>query len=284
MTTDGGRNIDTSESNLVAHLQDVTRQFDGSGGVQDLTLPVPRGQIVGLVGPSGSGKTTTVRLLLGIDRPERGDIRVFASPPHRHLRRDRRRIGYLPQHQALSGDLSVRHNLQFMASLYGLPSRLPFLPGERHRAARERIDHLLDLLDLQEVADTRLGNASGGERRRLALATALVHEPDLLVLDEPTSGIDPVLRKRLWDHFTSLRDEGVTLLVTTQYVGEAVHCDLLALLVDGRVIALDTPEALRERALGADAPPDASFDDVFVELVERHRAGADRARRSEEVA
>ena len=272
----------SSQTDLVAHVEDVTRQFDGAGGVKDLTLPVPRGQIVGLVGPSGSGKTTAVRLLLGIDRPDQGSIRVFASPPHRHLRRDRRRIGYLPQHGALSGDLTLRHNLQLMASLYGLPMRLPSLPGTRHREARERIEHLLDLLDLRDVEGTKLRDASGGEQRRLALAAAMVHEPDLLVLDEPTTGIDPVLRQRLWKHFTRLRDEGVTLLVTTQYIGEAVHCDLLALLVDGRVIALDTPDALREQALGPDAAPDASFDDVFVALVERHRNGTPR--QDEEVA
>ncbi len=282
MTTTDPR-TDTSEG-LIARLQDVTRQFDGAGGVQDLTLHVPRGQIVGLVGPSGSGKTTTVRLLLGIDRPEQGEIRVFAGPPHRHLRRDRRRIGYLPQHQALGADLSVGHTLQMMASLYGMPLRSRFLPGRRRRAARERVEHLLDLLDLQHVQRTRLGDTSGGEQRRLALATALVHEPDLLVLDEPTSGIDPVLRQRLWEHFTRLRDEGVTLLVTTQYVGEAAHCDLLVLLVDGQVVAMDTPAALRARALGPDAPPDASFDDVFVALVERHRDGTTRSARSEEVA
>ena len=273
-----------SSDGLIARVQGVTRQFDGAGGVRDLTLHVPRGRIVGLVGPSGSGKTTTVRLLLGIDRPDHGDIRVFAAAPHQHLRRDRRRIGYLPQHQALSGDLSVRHNLQMMASLYGLPLRSRFLPGSRRRAARERVEHLLELLDLQEVQRTRLGDTSGGEQRRLALATALVHEPDLLVLDEPTSGIDPVLRQRLWDHFTHLRDQGVTLLVTTQYVGEAAHCDLLVLLVDGQVIATDTPAALREQALGPDAPSDASFDDVFVALVERHRDRTDRPARDEEVA
>ena len=282
MTT-SDRATDTT-GDLVAQARDVTRQFDGSGGVRGLTLQVPRGRIVGLVGPSGSGKTTTVRLLLGIDRPDEGDIRVFASPPHRHLRRDRRRIGYLPQHQALSRDLSVRHNLQMMASVYGMPLRHRLLPGRRRRAARERVEHLLELLDLQDVQRTRLGDTSGGEQRRLALAAALVHEPDLLVLDEPTSGIDPLLRQRLWEHFTALRDAGVTLLVTTQYVGEAAHCDLLALLVDGRVIAVDTPAALRDEALGAAAPADASFDDVFVALVERHRAQAATARRDEEVA
>lgn len=267
---------------LMAQALDVTRTFRGHGGVRDLTLHVPAGEIVGLVGPSGSGKTTTVRLLLGIDRPQQGIVEVFGRAPASFRRGDRTRIGYLPQHQALYGDLSLRHNLQMMASLYGLPMRAGWLPGRRHRQAHDRIEHLIELLDLQEVQRTRLRDASGGEQRRLALAASLVHEPDLLVLDEPTSGIDPMLRQRLWDHFTALRDDGVTLLVTTQYVGEAVHCDRIALLVDGQVIAMDSPAALRGRALGPDAGEDASFDDVFVRLVEGHRHGPARTSDAEE--
>jgi ABC-2 type transport system ATP-binding protein len=260
----------------VVEAEGLTRQFDGRGGVRDLTMHVPRGTIVGLVGPSGSGKTTTVRLLLGIDRPEDGRVEVFGTEPTRFSRRDRARIGYLPQHQALYSDLSIRHNLQLMASVYGLPMRHRWLPGKKRRVARERVDHLLDLLDLEEVQRTRLDHASGGEKRRLALAATLVHEPDLLVLDEPTSGIDPVLRQRLWEHFADQRDRGTTMLVTTQYVGEAAHCDLLAVLVDGQAIAVDRPDALRQRALGPDASSDTSWDQVFVELVEGHRRKKDR--------
>lgn len=272
----------TGPDDTVARLTAVTRTFDGSGGVRDLDLHVPRGTVVGLVGPSGSGKTTTVRLLLGVDRPQGGDVTVLGRAPSSLGRRGRRRIGYLPQHEALVGDLTLRHNVQMMASLYGLPLRTRFLPGKRRRAARERIDHLLDLLDLTDVQHTRLRDASGGERRRAALAATLVHEPELLVLDEPTTGIDPVLRQRLWEHFTGLRDDGVTMLVTTQYVGEAVHCDLIAMIVDGRLLAMDTPQALRERALGPDASPEVPYDDVFVRLVEDHREAT--ARDDEEVA
>lgn len=271
------RRPDTPADGEIARALGVTRQFAGAGGVQDLTLHVPRARIVGLVGPSGSGKTTTVRLLLGIDRPQEGELRVFARAPHAHLRRDRRRIGYLPQHRALYGDLSMRHNLQLMASLQGMPSRLRGLPGRRHAAARHRVDEVLELLDLQQVQHTRLRDASGGEQRRLALAAAIVHQPDLLVLDEPTSGVDPALRQRLWSHFEDLRAAGTTLLVTTQYVGEAAHCDLIVMLVDGRVIAADTPDALRRRAFGPDGAPDATWDDVFVRLLDDHRATAHQA-------
>lgn len=265
-----GRNRHDRERLLEA--TEVTRRFAGAGGVRNLTLHVPRGHIVGLVGPSGSGKTTTVRLLLGLDQPAQGDIRVLGRRPRSFRRQERRRMGYLPQHRALYDDLSIRHNLQLMASLQGMPWRSRWLPGKKRKAARARIDDLLGLLGLEDVQHTRLGSASGGEQRRLALAAAMVHEPELLVLDEPTAGLDPALRQRLWRHLERLRDDGTTLLVTTQYVGEASHCDLIAMLVEGRVIAFDTPDALRRQAFGPDAGDERSWDDVFVRLLEEHRA------------
>lgn len=274
----------TADEQLVV-ASEVTRHFDGAGGVRDMNLQVPRGRIVGLVGPSGSGKTTAVRLLLGIDRPEYGRIAVLDQDPTSFTRGDQRRIGYLPQHGALYSELSMRHNLQMMASLYGMPWRSRFLPGARARSARQRIQQLIDLLDLGDVQGTRLRDASGGEQRRLALAAAMVHEPDLLVLDEPTTGIDPVLRRRLWDHFLALRDEGTTLLITTQYVTEAVHCDLIAMLVDGQIMAFGSPDDLRRQAFGEHVPDDTTFDDVFVRLVERHRKSrSERADDTGEVA
>lgn len=268
---DSGARRRRADEDVLATATEVTRRFGGAGGVHGLTLHVPRGQVVGLVGPSGSGKTTAVRLLLGIDRPERGRVEVFDRDPTTFTRQDRRRIGYLPQHRALYGDLSIRHNLQMMASLQGMPSRGRWLPGRRRAAARNRVRELLALLDLEDVQRTRLRRSSGGEQRRLALAAALVHEPDLLVLDEPTSGVDPALRQRLWGHLADLRAGGTTMLVTTQYVSEAAHCDLIAMLVDGRPLAVATPEELRRRAFGDGGGQEASWDDVFIRLLEQHR-------------
>lgn len=268
-----------TSSGTVPRLVDayeVTRRFGGAGGVRDLNLRVSRGSIVGLVGPSGSGKTTVVRLLLGIDRPETGRIAVLGEEPTSFGRHEQHRIGYMPQHTALYAELTLRHNLQMMASLYGMPWRARIVPGRRSATARQRVTDLLEMLDLQDVQGTRLRDASGGEQRRVALAAAMVHEPELLVLDEPTTGIDPVLRRRLWDHFGALRDKGTTMLVTTQYVGEATHCDQIALLVEGRVMAFGTPDELRRRAFGDDVGAETSFDDVFVRLVEGHRASNDR--------
>ena len=253
----------------------VQRAFDDDHGVHDLDLRVPRGVVLGLIGPSGAGKTTAVRLLLGVDAPDAGRIQVLGKDPRTFRSRDRSRIGYLPQSTVLYPQLTLRHNLNFVASLYGMPWRARLWPKRRSgRAARRRIDEILDLVGLAESQHVRLADASGGEQRRLALAGALVHDPELLVLDEPTAGIDPLLRRGLWDEFARLRDSGRTLIVTTQYVDEAANCDLVAMLVDGRILRVDTPDGLRRAAFGND--PDAAertFDDVFVALVEGHRNG-----------
>jgi ABC-2 type transport system ATP-binding protein len=252
---------------------DVHRTFGDDQGLHSLSLTVDPGVIFGVVGPSGAGKSTAVRLLLGADRPTEGELWVFGRRPSDFTRDDRRRIGYLPQHTVLYPELSLRHNLDLAASMYGVPARSRFLAiGQRRRAARKHISETLDFLDLSDAQSTRLGDASGGEQRRLGLAAAMIHEPELLILDEPTTGVDPVLRRRIWERLGTLRDGGATIFVTTQYVDEASHCDLVALLVDGRVLTVDTPEALRRQAFGAyPAEEDATFDDVFVELVRRHR-------------
>jgi ABC-2 type transport system ATP-binding protein len=253
---------------------DVHRGFGDGQGLHALSLRVDPGVIFGVVGPSGSGKSTTVRLLLGSDTPTEGDVWVFGRRPADFTRQDRRRIGYLPQSSVLYPDLSLRHNLDLAASMYGVPARSRLLAiGKRRRAARQRVTDILEFLELTHAQRTRLGDASGGEQRRLGLAAALVHEPELLVLDEPTTGVDPVLRRRIWDRLRQLRDTGTTIFVTTQYVDEASHCDLVALLVDGRTLTVDTPEALRRQAFGAYPPTDedTTFDDVFVELMRRHR-------------
>lgn len=241
---------------------------DGDDGLRSLSLDVPYGKIFGLVGPSGSGKTTAVRLVLGLLEPQAGELSVLGTTPSKFTTSDRESIGYLPQLSVLDPNLSIEHNLHFVASLYGMPWRASWLPGKRRRASRERFQQALESVGLQDKRRTRLGSASGGEQRRLALAAAMIHDPTLLVLDEPTAGIDPMLRQSLWQQFERLRDDGRTLLVTTQYVTEADYCDIVALVVDGHVKHIGTPAQLRRAALG-DAGADATFDEVFVELVAR---------------
>jgi ABC-2 type transport system ATP-binding protein len=226
---------------------DLTKRFDEDAGVFGLDLEVEMGRIVALIGPSGSGKTTTVRLMTGLLAPDSGSISVLGQDPTRFTAQTRARIGYMAQDSVFFPDLTLRENLNFSASLFGVPLR-----------RQDRIDEMADFLDLGAAMDRLLRDVSGGEKRRLSLAAALIHRPDLLFLDEPTAGIDPILRQSFWDHFGHLSERGNTLMVTTQYVGEAAYCDLVGVLANGRVLALDTPGGLRRRAFGGDL-----FDLVF---------------------
>lgn len=220
---------------------DLGRRFGDEIAITELDLSVPAGSIFGLIGPSGSGKTTAVRMITGALAPSSGTVEVFGRAPHAFGPRDRMRIGYMPQLSVLYPHLSLLENLRFTASIYGLS---PWRRGRLHDALRR--------VELLEHRHKLLRDASGGMQRRLALAAALLHDPELVVLDEPTAGIDPVLRRSLWEHFTDLRDRGRTLLVTTQYVAEAEYCDRVALVSDGRLVALDTPEGLRREAVGGE--------------------------------
>jgi ABC-2 type transport system ATP-binding protein len=220
----------------------LAKTFGGSGGVVDVDLVVGSGVILGLIGPSGCGKTTTVRLLAGIASPTAGAVHVFGYDPRVLPRRLRRRIGYLPQQPALVPELSVIRNLRFLSTLAGI----------ERRGRRRRLDAALALVDLQADRRKTVADLSGGMRRRLALAATLAHDPALVFLDEPTAGIDPILRERFWNRFRELARTGRSLVVTTQYVGEAAECDVVGVLVDGRLSVLDTPEGLRRRAHGGD--------------------------------
>jgi ABC-2 type transport system ATP-binding protein len=226
----------------VVQLENATKTFDDVHAVDRVSLTVEPGTILGLIGPSGSGKTTVVKLAIGTLEPTDGTVRVLGEIPSRFRRRTREHIGYMPQSFVLYPDLTAGENLSFVGSLFGMLWR------RRRRRSRE----LLQLLDLWDARNRRAGQLSGGMQRRLALACALVHEPEIVFLDEPTAGIDPVLRQTIWEELRGLRDQGRTLFVTTQYVGESEYCDKVAILDEGRVVAFDTPAGLRDRAFGGD--------------------------------
>jgi ABC-2 type transport system ATP-binding protein len=253
---------------LMVDAQGVTRAFSDDAGVFDLTFEVPTGTIFGLIGPSGSGKTTSVRLMTGLYRPDSGSMRVLGREPAKFSARTRERIGYMPQQFVLYPNLTVWENLNFVASLYGL--------GYFKR--RKRLAYVLDLVELGDVRKRLGSQLSGGMQQRLELACALVHDPLLLFADEPTAGIDPVLRGKFWEHFRELRDQGRTLFVTTQYVGEAAYCDLVGVMRAGRLLHLDTPAGLRRTALGGEViklivPAERAFDALL--LLQRHPAISD---------
>jgi ABC-2 type transport system ATP-binding protein len=229
-------------ADFVIQVESVSKRFGHIWAVRDLTLVIPQGEIFCLLGPSGSGKTSTIRMMLGIYLPDSGTLRIFGRPVTGIDRALHYRFGYMPQFFVLHPTLTVQENLNFVAMLYGL--------GWRRR--RHRIQELLEFLELGPVRRTTASRISGGQRRRLALAAALIHEPELLFLDEPTAGIDPILRSKLWQEFRRLNDGGTTLVVTTQYVLEAEHADQVAILSSGELAALGTPRQLREQAVGGE--------------------------------
>ena len=218
------------------------KRFGPTWVVRGLDFSVRHGTIFGLFGPSGAGKTTTLRLLLGLLRPDEGRVFVLGGSPDQFSARTRGRIGYMPQLFVLYPELSVEQNLNLVASLYRLS-------WWRRRRARRRV---LELVELWEHRHKTARTLSGGMQRRLELAAALLHEPELLVVDEPTAGIDPILRARFWEHFWTLRDAGRTLVVTSQYVTEAEHCDRVAVVAHGNLIAQGTPDDIRRQAMGGE--------------------------------
>jgi ABC-2 type transport system ATP-binding protein len=226
----------------LVHTSSVVKEYSGVPVVDRVDLSVRRGVIVGLIGPSGCGKTTLVRLLTGITAPTSGTVSVFGTDPTAFSSSMRSRFGYMPQLPVLFPNLSVWGNLTFMSSVYGMSLR----------RRRQRLGALLDLVDLGDHRRKLLANCSGGMQRRLALAATLVHQPELLFLDEPTAGVDPILRARFWDYFRELRERGVTVIVPTQYVGEAAMCDEVAVMSAGRLLTVLPPSGLRRFAYGGD--------------------------------
>jgi ABC-2 type transport system ATP-binding protein len=223
-------------------MDSVTKSFDDTAVLQDLTLTVPTGQIYGVIGPSGCGKTTAIRLFVGVLAPSSGTVEVLGTTPAEFTTREREQIGYTPQGFYLYPTLTVLENARFVAGLFGVP----------WLRRRRRVRAVLEFLELWEARNRLARDISGGMQRRLALACALVHDPRLLFVDEPTAGLDPVLREKIWDHLRRLRDEGRTIVVTTQYIDEAAYCDTVAVMNKGRLAAVGTPDELRRRAVGGD--------------------------------
>src|SRR5207253_3975996 len=247
---------------IVVSMEGISRRFGDVAADDKVTLRVPQSTILGVIGPSGSGKTTVIRMLTGTLEATEGSLSVLGQNPRKFSRHTRERIGYMPQHFVLYEELTAAENLSFVASLFGLlwPKR------------RGRVKRLLMLLELWDARNRRARHLSGGMQRRLELACALVHDPLLLFIDEPTAGLDPLLREKIWTEFRRLREAGRTLVVTTQIVGEAAYCDTVAVLARGRLIALAPPEALRREALGGDViefRTAAAFDAAYLD----HLAG-----------
>jgi len=228
------------ETDFAIEVKNLTRDFGDFRAVDDLSFQVRRGEIFGFLGPNGAGKSTTIHLLNGLLHPSSGSGQVAGLDLVREAKQIKRQIGYMSQRFSLYEDLTVEENLLFFAGIYGLsPTR-----------ARERAQELLSLMDLSERRRDLARHLAKGLRQRLALASAIIHEPAILFLDEPTSGVDPVSRRNFWDLIYDMADAGVTTLVTSHYLDEDEFCDKLALLYQGRLIALGTPQELKETMAG----------------------------------
>lgn len=223
-------------ASLAIHVRGLTRRFGALVAVDKVDLDVPRQAVYGFLGPNGSGKSTTIRMLCGLLTPSAGEIDVLGLRIPEQAEALRTRIGYMTQKFSLFDDLSVRENLEFLAAIYGLP----------RQAARVRIDALVERYRFGDRQKQLAGTLSGGQKQRLALAGAVIHEPELLFLDEPTSAVDPESRRDFWEKLFELADAGTTLLVSTHYMDEAERCHRIAILDQGVLVADGTPAGLAD--------------------------------------
>jgi ABC-2 type transport system ATP-binding protein len=248
----------------------LTKRFGAFTAARDMTFEIPRGEIFGLLGPNGAGKSTTFKMLCGLLSPTEGTGAV-AGNDLRHSAADARAsLGYMAQKFSLYGDLSVRQNLDFFAGAYDLD----------RTAARRAIEAMTEIFDLGDKLETNAGALPLGFKQRLALACAVMHEPPVLFLDEPTSGVDPVARREFWAHINGLVEKGVTVLVTTHFMDEAEYCDRVTLIYRAEQIASGTPDELKASAGEVGGIEDPTMEDAFIALVEQ----SDRARQEREAA
>ena len=266
-----GLHIDAHSGDEVIRVHNLLRCFGDFIAVNEVSFSVRRGEIFGLLGANGAGKTTTFRMLCGLLPASGGELSVAGHDLHTARAEARRHIGYMAQKFSLYGDLSVSQNLRFFASAYGLRGKLQ----------RERVQWALTTFELTDYRDTNARDLPLGFKQRLSFAAALMHEPEILFLDEPTSGVDPLARREFWARTNALAEAGVTVLVTTHFMEEANYCDRLVIMAEGRVLAEGTPREMKARARTPDNP-DPTMEDAFIRLIEQRQQG--RAKDGEAVA
>jgi len=229
--------------------------------LEDISFTVRPGEFVGLIGPNGAGKSTTFKMMCGLLTPTAGHASVVGINLRYSSRQARQRLGYMAQKFSLYGNLTVRQNLAFFSGVYGLK-------GAQQRTA---IEEMVRIFHLQPFLHARTDSLALGYKQRLALACAVMHEPDILFLDEPTSGVDPVTRREFWTHINGVVERGVTVMVTTHFMDEAEYCDRIGLVFRGQLIANGTPDDLKQMVATPDNPH-PTMEDAFIELVQRKGA------------
>ncbi len=244
-------NIEQVYTIEVDHL---TKKFGSFTAVDDISFSIPKGCIFGFLGPNGSGKSTTIRMLCGVLHPTSGNARIMGRDVVKETEIVRHSLGYMSQKFSLYEDLTVEENLDFYAGVYGLSNKV--------RESRKQ--DLIKMANLEGKERKLAGTLSGGWKQRLALGCALIHKPELLILDEPTAGVDPVSRRVFWEIIHALSKQGITILVTTHYMDEAESCDIVSFILNGKLIDHDTPQNLIANEEGA-----KNLEDVFIKRVER---------------
>ena len=258
--------LSAKDDHPVIEAKGLTKEFGDFTAAHDITFAIRRGEIFGLLGPNGAGKSTTFKMLCGLLKPSAGEGRVAGFDLRRDAASARNQLGYMAQKFSLYGDLSIGQNLDFFAGVYGLS-------GQRKR---ERVALMNEIFDFGRHAGQSSKDLPLGLKQRLALACAVMHEPQALFLDEPTSGVDPITRREFWTHINALVEKGVTVLVTTHFMEEAEYCDRISLIYRGRSIALGSPDALKASVVSKNNP-DPTMEDAFIALVERSETGTKEA-------
>ena len=243
---------------VVVEADRLTKKYGSFTAADSISFRIRRGEIFGLLGPNGAGKSTTFKMMCGLARPTSGRALVAGCELGRSGGSGRRRIGYMAQKFSLYDGLSVRQNLAFFSGIYGLSGR----------AQKAKIEEMVEIFHFQNILDDNSGDISLGHKQRLALACATMHGPDVLFLDEPTSGVSPVTRREFWNHINGIVEKGVTVMVTTHFMDEAEYCDRIALIYRGRAIAVGTPDELRQ-SVADGGTPDPTMEDAFISLVRR---------------
>jgi len=233
-------------------IEELTKKFKDTTAVDGISFKIPKGKIFGLLGPNGAGKSTTIRMICGVLTPTSGEGKILGYNLYKESEKIKQNIGYMSQKFSLYEDLTVIENLKFYANIYSLKKDI----------RKQRIKELVDMAGLNGREKAITGNLSGGWKQRLALSCALIHRPKLLILDEPTAGVDPVSRRIFWEMIFELANQGITILVTTHYMDEAQSCDEVAFVFRGRIIAKGTPEELINKKNVR------NLEDVFIGYVE----------------
>ncbi len=246
----------------IIKTKNLSKRYNGNLAIDNLNLSIEENRIIGLVGPNGSGKTTVMRMICGLLKPTNGGVEVNGLNPAKNLSKIQEILGYLPQQNALFPDLTAYENLYYFGTVYGVHKR---------KLLKQKINDLLEKLGLKDQKKQKVEKLSGGFQRRVAVACSLLHDPDIIILDEPTIGLDPAIRVEFWNLFKSLKKQGKTILVSTHYMEEADECDEVIILNRGRLAGFGDPDELRKKVFGdiydlSRSRAKSRFEDVYLNL------------------